>query len=140
MALELDLGKGRLQRELTLEANAFRNVAKELVDRVDADRREHRLAVGVSQREVAHSVSSCARYAAASSSESTSEGSASLMRTSQPSPYGSSLTVSGSSTTLPFTSRTLPESGAIRSETALTDSTSPYESFRAIDDPWSGAS
>jgi hypothetical protein len=47
------------------------------------------------------------------------------MRTSQPSPYGSSFTVSGASTTFWFTSRISPESGEIRSETALTDSTSP---------------
>ena len=33
------------------EAHARRDVAEELVDRRDADRREHRLAVGVSQRE-----------------------------------------------------------------------------------------
>ena len=48
------------------------------------------------------------------------------MRISQPSPYASSFTVSGASTTAWFTSSTSPESGAIRSETALTDSTSPY--------------
>ena len=47
------------------------------------------------------------------------------MRTSQPSPYGSSFTVSGSATTFGFTSSTVPESGEIRSETAFTDSTSP---------------
>ena len=44
---------------------------------------------------------------------------------SQPSPYGSALTVSGSSTTFRFTSITSPESGAITSDTAFTDSTSP---------------
>ena len=47
------------------------------------------------------------------------------MRTSQPSPYGSSLIVSGSATTLAFTSTTSPDSGAITSLTAFTDSTSP---------------
>ena len=47
------------------------------------------------------------------------------MRISQPSPYGSSFTVSGASTTFWFTSSTSPESGEIRSETAFTDSTSP---------------
>ena len=48
------------------------------------------------------------------------------MRTSHPSPYGSSLIVSGSSTAFSLTSRTSPESGAITSETAFTDSTSAY--------------
>ena len=62
------------------------------------------------------------------------------MRTSQPAPYGSSFTVSGASTTAWFTSSTSPESGAIRSETALTDSTSPYDSSFEIVEPSSGAS
>ena len=47
------------------------------------------------------------------------------IRTSQPAPYGSSFTVSGASTTCWLTSSTSPDSGEIRSETALTDSTSP---------------
>ena len=37
------------------------------------------------------------------------------------------MTVSGASTTFWLISSTSPESGEIRSETALTDSTSPYE-------------
>ena len=61
----------------------------------------------------------------ASSRLSTSDGSESRIRISQPSPYGSSFTVSGASTTFWFTSRISPESGAITSETAFTDSTSP---------------
>ena len=59
---------------------------------------------------------------------------------SQPSPYGSSFTVSGSSTTFGLTSRITPESGAITSETALTDSTSPYEASFEISAPSSGGS
>jgi hypothetical protein len=47
------------------------------------------------------------------------------LRSSQPLPYGSSFTVSGASTTRWFTSSTSPESGAMTSDTALTDSTSP---------------
>ena len=62
------------------------------------------------------------------------------MRISQPSPYGSSFTVSGASTTFWFTSRISPESGAITSETALTDSTSPYVESFATELPSLGAS
>jgi hypothetical protein len=50
------------------------------------------------------------------------------------------LTVSGSSTALRFTSSTSPESGAITSETALTDSTSPYDAPRSICWPSVGGS
>src|SRR5207302_671780 len=63
----------------------------------------------------------------ASSSPSRSDGLLKRIRISQPSPYGSSLTVSGAPTTFWFTSTTSPDSGATRSETAFTDSTSPYE-------------
>jgi len=45
--------------------------------------------------------------------------------TSHPSPYGSSFTVSGSSIVFWLTATTSPDSGAITSDTALTDSTSP---------------
>src|SRR6266446_3354382 len=65
-------------------------------------------------------------YASTSRRASSSDASAIRMRTSQPSPYGSSFTVSGASTTFWFTSSTSPDNGAIRSETALTDSASPY--------------
>jgi hypothetical protein len=49
---ELLLGERRLEVEPTLEADAFGDVAKELLDRVDSDRREHRLAIGLGEREV----------------------------------------------------------------------------------------
>src|SRR5438128_3388522 len=62
------------------------------------------------------------------------------MRTSHPATYGSSFTVSGASTTAWFTSSTSPESGAITSETALTDSTSPYDESFATCEPCVGAS
>ena len=62
------------------------------------------------------------------------------MRMSQPSPYGSSFTVSGSSTTFWLTSSTSPESGATMSDTAFTDSTSPYDESFATVEPDSGAS
>ena len=39
--------------ELALEAHALGDLREQLVDRGDADRREHLLAVGVGQREVA---------------------------------------------------------------------------------------
>jgi len=55
-------------------------------------------------------------------------------------PYGSSFTVSGASTTAWLTSSTAPESGAITSETAFTDSTSPYDEPCATEAPASGAS
>src|SRR5688500_19433749 len=62
------------------------------------------------------------------------------MRTSQPAPYGSSFTVSGASTTFWFTSRISPESGAITSETAFTDSTSPYDASLLVEPPSDGGS
>ncbi len=62
------------------------------------------------------------------------------IRTSQPSPYGSSFTTSGSSTAFRFTSSTSPDNGEIRSDTAFTDSTSPYEPSFAMLAPTSGAS
>jgi len=62
------------------------------------------------------------------------------MRISQPLPYGSSFTVSGASTTAAFTRSTSPESGAIRSDTAFTDSTSPYDSSFEMVEPSSGGS
>ena len=85
--MQLGLGQRRRHVELALEANAGRDVAEELVDRRDADRREHLLAVGVGEREEAHwSARTSFRYAATSRSESRSDGSLIRMRTSQPSP------------------------------------------------------
>ena len=55
---ELLLRKRRLQGEGTVEAEALRDVSEELVHGRDADRFEHRLAVGVREGEVAHSESS----------------------------------------------------------------------------------
>src|SRR5579862_1597361 len=62
------------------------------------------------------------------------------MRISQPSPYGSSLTTSGASTTAWFTSSTSPDRGETRSETAFTDSTSPYEASFVTVAPSEGGS
>src|SRR5579862_5845186 len=62
------------------------------------------------------------------------------MRISQPSPYGSSLTTSGASTTAWFTSSTSPDRGETRSETAFTDSTSPYEASFVTVAPSGGGS
>ena len=53
---EVRLGERRLEVERALEADAGRNVLEELFDRGDADRREHLLAVGVGERELAHSL------------------------------------------------------------------------------------
>src|SRR6185503_10087071 len=139
--VQLLLGHRRWQRQLAPQAHTVRQVREQLLDRGDADRLEHRLSVGVGQREVAHPCSArCCLYASASISASASAGSVSRTRTSQPSPYGSSLTVSGASATAGLTSSTSPESGAMTSETALTDSTSAYAwSFVSVA-PSSGAS
>ena len=51
---DLLLRESRLEVELAIEAHALRDVAKELVDRLDADRREHLLAVSLCEREEAH--------------------------------------------------------------------------------------
>ena len=51
---ELGLGQCGRHVELPREAHAGRDVAEELVDRLDADRLEHRLAVLGRQREKAH--------------------------------------------------------------------------------------
>src|SRR4029453_18492429 len=75
-----------------------------------------------------------------SSSCPTSSGSVTRMRTSQPSPYGSALTVSGSSATCWLTATTVPERGEMRSDTAFTDSTSPYEEPFATSAPAAGGS
>ena len=83
---ELGLGERGLEVELALEANAVRNLGEELLDRRDSDRPEHLLAVPVGQRKKTHCSARTLRYASASSSESTSEGSLSLIRTSHPSP------------------------------------------------------
>ncbi len=56
--LELGLGERRRNLELARESHCRRNIAEELFDRGDADRREHLLAIGRSEREVAHCVSS----------------------------------------------------------------------------------
>src|SRR5918996_4666497 len=120
----------------------MRDLLEELVDRRDAGRREHLRAVGLRQREVtaAHCSATCAVYAAASMSASASDGSERRIRMSQPSPYGSSLTISGSSTAFWLISRTSPESGAMTSDTALTDSTSPAALSFATVAPISGGS
>ena len=79
---ELRLRQRRLEVERALEADAGGDVPEELLDRRDADRREHLLAVGVREREVARSYCSARSclYASTSSSESTSEASESRIR------------------------------------------------------------
>ena len=51
---QLLLGQRGSEVELATEPDARRDIREELFDRGDADRLEHRLAVGVGQREVAH--------------------------------------------------------------------------------------
>ncbi len=85
---ELGLAERGRDVELAVEAHTDRHLLEELVHGRNADRREHLLAVGVGQREVAlaHWSATCARYASASSSESASDGSDTRMRRSHPSP------------------------------------------------------
>ena len=58
MPCQLRLRERRRHVERPAEADALGYVAEEIVDGVDADRREHRLAVGVGEREVAAHASS----------------------------------------------------------------------------------
>ncbi len=85
---ELGLAERPLERELAVEADAGRDVAEELVDRRDADRAQHLLpvVVGESEERVRHSSARTCRYAAMSSSASTSAGFERRIRISQPSP------------------------------------------------------
>ena len=85
--------------ELAVEAHSLRDLLEQVVDRRDADRGEHLVAVALGEREVpvGHCSATTARYASTSSRSFTSVGSVRRMRTSQPSPYGSSLIDSGSS-------------------------------------------
>ncbi len=112
-AADLDLGHRR--RQVRRAAHGLRDRGKEVVDRLDADRREHRRALGVGGREELHfSCSSSRTYSAYASADislpiSTSVETFSLM--SQPSPNGSSLMIPGSPTALLLTATTSPEIG-----------------------------
>ena len=57
MPLQLRLGERRRELELALQPDACGDVPEELLDGLDADRRQHRLPVGVGQREIAHASS-----------------------------------------------------------------------------------
>ena len=85
---ELLLRQRLLEVEVAAQAYAFRNLCEQLVDVRDADGLEHRLAVvvGEAQERVRHCSASTRRYASRSSSPSTSAGSLSLIRISQPAP------------------------------------------------------
>src|SRR6266516_292063 len=138
---ELLLGQGRRNVQRPVEANAFGQIGEQLLERLDADRLEHRVAVGVCQGEVAQPCSARYRsYASASISDSASLGAESRTRAIHPSPYGSVLTVSGASTIARLTSTISPESGATTSETAFTDSTSAYGLPAVTVAPCSGGS
>ena len=58
---QLLLRQGRWELQLAIEPHARRQVGKELLDRRDADLFEHRVAIRVGQREVAHSWSARCR-------------------------------------------------------------------------------
>ena len=85
---QLLLGQLRLEFELATETNRDGNVPEEVVDGLDSDRLEHRLPIGVREREIRmrHCSATTCLYASASSKASTSDGSLRRMRTSQPSP------------------------------------------------------
>src|SRR5205823_5200694 len=83
---QLLLGHRRAQVELSAEPDTRGEIGEELLDRRDPDFLEHRVPVGVGQREIAHASARCCLYASRSSSESTSPGSLSRTRTSQPAP------------------------------------------------------
>ena len=87
---QLLLGQRRLELELAPEPHSGGNVAEQLLDGRNADRAEHLRLVGVGEREVrvGHCSASTCLYAARSSRASTSDGSESRMRISQPAPYG----------------------------------------------------
>ena len=54
VALELDLRQRGRDVEVAREPHPGRDVAEQLLDGLDADRREHGVAIGVGEREVAH--------------------------------------------------------------------------------------
>ena len=84
--LQLGFGQRGRDLEVTAVAHALGDVAEQLLDRGDADCREHLLAIGVGEREITHDSARTALYAATSSSCSRSSGFVSRMRISQPSP------------------------------------------------------
>src|SRR5262249_7263731 len=53
-ALDLELALGLREIEQAVEARGSGHIGKERIDRGDADRREHRLAVGYGEGQVAH--------------------------------------------------------------------------------------
>ena len=83
---QLGLGERRLEVELTPQPDRLRDLVEELLDGSDADGGEHRVAVGVGECGERHRASTSSRYAAASISESSSEGSDIRTLISQPSP------------------------------------------------------
>jgi hypothetical protein len=88
---ELGLGERGLERERAAETHAHRHVGEQLLDGGDADLGQHGVPVVVGQRQVAqlvrgHWSATKRSYSAASMSASSSDGSVSVTRTSQPSP------------------------------------------------------
>ena len=58
---ERRLRKGLGDVERLLETDARRDLLKQVLERRDSDRLQHRLAIGVGEGEVAHSSATCAR-------------------------------------------------------------------------------
>ena len=99
------------------EPGRWRNVAVQIVDRLDADLRQHLAAVGVGEGEIAHGtflydrLFTNASYAFSSIRPSSSALSASLTLKNQPLPIGSALTSPGESASAPLPSITSPVTG-----------------------------
>ncbi len=125
MGGEVGLGERGRHVELAAETHRGRDVGEELLDVATPIAAQHRVAVGVGEREVAHwreqRRGRWRRRAASSASSASSTRDAHKPAGA----VGVVVDERGSSTTAALTSSTVPESGAIRSETALTDSTSP---------------
>src|SRR5262249_43417675 len=127
---QVGLGQRRREAERARQARLRRNLHQQVLDRSRADHAEHLLVLVRRVGDVArgHQWPPCAMsssYCCAVRSWSHSPLLDGFTTSIQPLPYGSWFTVSGFWPSSPLTSTTSPEMGAKRSDTALTDSTTP---------------
>src|SRR5207245_9518059 len=127
---QVRLGERRCQTKRPREPGLGRDLDQQLLERARADHAEHLLVLVRRVGDVArgHQWPPCAissSYCCAVRSRSHSPLLEGLTTSIQPLPYGSWLTISGFCASSPLTSTTSPETGAKRSDTALTDSTTP---------------
>src|SRR6185503_20625399 len=128
VAHQLRLGQRGRQGQRARQPRLGRDLGQEILDPARADRLQHRALVLRRVRQVAHQWPPCARnssYCAAVSRSFHCLASEGVTTSIQPLPYGSAFTVSGFWASTALTSATCPEIGAKRSDTALTDSTTP---------------